>query len=127
MKKCGHCKLVKSFEAFCRDRSQPSGLANWCKNCLYAYRKKVWLNLKTQKGYIERQRTGQRKYAKKHPEKVQAHQFARKHKTKLKSKVCKNCNSTKNLHMHHPNYSKPLEVVTLCSDCHETLHHGVLV
>lgn len=35
---------------------------------------------------------------------------------------CTFCNSTKNLERHHPNYSKPLEVITLCKRCHRRIH-----
>jgi len=35
---------------------------------------------------------------------------------------CENCGSTENLERHHKDYSKPLEVVTLCRKCHAGLH-----
>ena len=38
---------------------------------------------------------------------------------------CENCGSTENLDRHHPNYDEPLEIVTLCRSCHETLHSKV--
>lgn len=40
---------------------------------------------------------------------------------KLKDK-CEFCESTDKLERHHPDYSKPLEFLTLCKDCHELLH-----
>jgi hypothetical protein len=33
-------------------------------------------------------------------------------------KQCEQCASTKKLERHHPDYSKPLEVKTLCRKCH---------
>lgn len=35
---------------------------------------------------------------------------------------CEECGSTENLQKHHPNYSKPMEVKTLCVTCHVRLH-----
>lgn len=40
---------------------------------------------------------------------------------KIKPEPCQQCGS-KLAQKHHPNYSKPLEVVWLCRDCHLTLH-----
>ena len=39
---------------------------------------------------------------------------------------CENCGSKENLERHHPDYSKPLEVMTLCRKCHATLHLGLM-
>jgi hypothetical protein len=36
---------------------------------------------------------------------------------------CSNCNKNKKLHAHHPDYSKPLDVVWLCPRCHGMAHH----
>jgi len=32
------------------------------------------------------------------------------------------CNTTKNLHAHHPNYSKPKQIMTLCATHHVIMH-----
>jgi hypothetical protein len=37
---------------------------------------------------------------------------------------CQMCGATKDLQKHHPDYSKPLEVVILCRSCHERLHRS---
>lgn len=64
------------------------------------------------------------RYKIKYPEKKIAHQEAR-HKAKMKSN-CEYCGETEGLHKHHEDYSKPLEVVTLCNDCHHKLHRGII-
>ena len=35
---------------------------------------------------------------------------------------CSVCGSINNIEAHHKDYSKALDVVWLCRDCHETLH-----
>lgn len=35
---------------------------------------------------------------------------------------CEVCGSTTQLQRHHPDYSKPLFILTLCQSCHERLH-----
>lgn len=45
-------------------------------------------------------------------------------KTTLENQSCQQCGSTSNLNRHHPDYSKPYEVIILCSKCHNRLHLG---
>jgi hypothetical protein len=44
---------------------------------------------------------------------------------KVKRENCKICGLTKS-QAHHPDYSKPLEVIWLCSQHHKDLHRGIL-
>jgi hypothetical protein len=39
-----------------------------------------------------------------------------------KKEYCEKCGSKEGLEKHHPNYSKPLEIVTLCKCCHMEEH-----
>jgi hypothetical protein len=39
-----------------------------------------------------------------------------------KPKKCSDCKEEKALQGHHPDYSKPLEVIWLCRKCHDSLH-----
>ncbi len=41
-----------------------------------------------------------------------------------KRNKCKQCGSTENLQMHHPDYTKPLLIKWLCKSCHMTLHRS---
>lgn len=41
---------------------------------------------------------------------------------KLKREPCLFCEATENIHGHHRDYSKPLDVVWLCAKCHRRLH-----
>jgi hypothetical protein len=52
-------------------------------------------------------------------EKHRAQEYARKVPI---SSNCFKCGSTTQLERHHPDYSKPLEIVTLCDSCHKREH-----
>jgi hypothetical protein len=40
----------------------------------------------------------------------------------IKPTICETCKTTACLDGHHPDYSKPLDVVWLCKPCHATIH-----
>lgn len=40
----------------------------------------------------------------------------------LVREACLFCASTQNIHGHHRDYSKPLDVIWLCAKCHHRLH-----
>ncbi len=39
--------------------------------------------------------------------------------------ICSSCKRKRRLLAHHNNYSKPLEVIWLCSSCHKKLHNSI--
>ena len=41
----------------------------------------------------------------------------------IKRDGCAKCGSTENLHIHHNDYDKPLDVTCLCATCHHIEHH----
>ena len=45
-------------------------------------------------------------------------------KNNIKKLLCSSCSASKNMEMHHQDYSKPLEVAFLCKSCHRMLHYG---
>lgn len=61
-------------------------------------------------------------YRKKYPEKQRARRILQYHLRKgyIKKNPCR-CGAT-DVQAHHPDYSKPLEVVWLCSGCHGLEH-----
>jgi hypothetical protein len=70
--------------------------------------------------------TANRRYAERNPEKAKAQKAAQYEVSvgKLphpKSLSCVDCNQQAE-HYHHPNYSKPLDVVALCIPCHRKRH-----
>ena len=64
-----------------------------------------------------------RAYVEKYPERNRAHglRYWAVKNGKLKPKPCKICGDL-NVHSHHPDYSKPLEVIWLCPKHHKRQH-----
>ncbi len=46
--------------------------------------------------------------------------------SELEPQPCEICGDTTNIHAHHPDYSKPLDVRWLCSAHHRQLHVGLV-
>lgn len=40
-------------------------------------------------------------------------------------RACDNCNSTTNIHGHHPDYRQPAQVIWLCAHCHSAEHERI--
>lgn len=61
---------------------------------------------------------------KRHPEKFKAWQAVSDsvRSGELTRGQCEKCGCAENIHAHHEDYSKPLEVVWLCSPCHHLTH-----
>ena len=116
-----------------------------CKDCYLEQRR--LRERRTQIRYYETHKQHllecQRKYNQEHKEARNKYQknymydYYRKHKTEQKVRLeawlhapigskCVICGSTEKLHRHHPNYEKPLEIVTLCNSCHMKVHSGRL-
>jgi len=76
------------------------------------------------KTYRETHKKQQRQYLrnwnKRNEKKKNAQQLAQNH-IPLQP-FCEKCGSDQNLERHHPDYSKPLEVQTLCRSCHILIH-----
>jgi hypothetical protein len=108
--RCSICKRTKPVSEFSRTRFHTRGYSYNCKLCAKTvYENREQLNA-SHKAWVQR-----------NPQKAKAVQMAKKVPRKG---ACERCGSTDRLHRHHPDYSKPLEVVTLCVPCHEGVHHG---
>lgn len=78
----------------------------------------------------ERVKASIKRHRQRHPEKVAARSklnFALFHGHISKPDHCADCGeltTSRNLHGHHHDYDKPLEVEWLCKDCHIRRHHA---
>jgi hypothetical protein len=145
---CNDCKVEKPIEGFFRKKSVPSGYASICKECDKA-RHRAWAKtprgrlkeLVREKAKIEknrehyraksrdrfRRRYSQWGHAKPDPLKQAARSaVARAVRTGdlARPKSCVDCKAIVGLHAHHEDYSKPLDVVWVCSVCHGRRHRS---
>ncbi len=127
MKTCFKCKKKKALIHFYRHKQMADGHLNKCKSCAKndvrerrfgPNREKI---LAYDRARGNRQAYGYlKKYRAKNPEKFLAHKKAQR----LPKKPCEVCGSTVNIHRHHHDYSKPLDVMFLCAAHHRQHHAG---
>ena len=98
------------------------GLKLRCKTCTNQhYREVRYPKRKTDERYKAAVRAGNKRYRQRHPEAVKAHNRAQRIPM---ASECQQCGASNTLlHRHHPDYSKPDQVITLCVTCHERVHH----
>lgn len=139
---CNRCKQNKA-EAFFRRDSQ--GYISWCIECSAKYkniyRKKCpnlstaqserWLNkIKNTEGeryeqYKRYHREHSLKYNKLYPKRYAVKKIvikALKDGKIIRSSQCQICKCSKNIHAHHCDYNKPLDIMWLCAKHHKKWH-----
>jgi hypothetical protein len=133
VKVCTNCKEKKKVTEFFKNKTTEDGYHYWCKECKSkANRKYNELNKKSirlnKKKYNESHREILRKSNKswknKNPHKIEAERkisYAIRI-GKIKKQNCTKCDSSKDLHAHHEDYTKPLEIIWLCRTCHFQRH-----
>lgn len=112
-KKCCMCQRILPAGSFYPQRDRVNGLSGRCRNCSAAKQQT--------KSYKEQHARSQRRWAARNPEKTKAHDIVHAQGVPLADR-CARCGSGNNLHRHHPDYTKPKEVITLCSACHRKTH-----
>jgi hypothetical protein len=129
---CGKkARSVSELEQFKKDLKGLYGRENICKKCKNEQTKDYYQDRKRHfREYQRKYRAGHKKgynkrnrlYRERHPEKIKAEILA--HRLVPLGSHCVLCGATKNLQRHHPDYSKPLEIVTLCQPCHFRVHQN---
>ena len=150
-KKCLKCGQEKDIVFFSKDRTRLSGLQSWCKICR-AESSKSWKQ-KNKKRHCELNRKweqknrekvnktkslwrknnkeiyneSRRRWKRKHPIAHIAHYMVNNeiYNGKLIKLPCEICGTTNNIHAHHPDYSKPLNIIWLCRKHHIELHSNI--
>lgn len=93
-------------------------------------RRREWV-----KKNLEANREHSRKFKREHPGYAKNYRLLNPQKDKAHhnasrdlpiSSVCSRCGSIENLERHHPNYSEPNVVETVCRMCHQEIHKRLL-
>jgi len=134
-KVCKRCLEIKSLSDFYKHSRMLDGHLNFCKECT---KKRV---TKHRNENVDRIREYDRlrsklphkkemiaevvkKYREKFPERYRANYMVTNavRDGRLKKEPCVICGTEENLHAHHRDYSRPLDVVWLCCVCHKAAH-----
>jgi hypothetical protein len=116
LKPCSRCRVFKSLTEFDHSRASRDNRHHRCKAC-DRRRDKQRLRDGTMQASISR-------WGERYPERIAAHkavQQAVKAGT-LERSPCASCGSTKAVHAHHEDYTRPLDVTWLCHPCHIEHH-----
>lgn len=126
-------KKRKVKEAKCRVCGKGAGEVKFYGSCKsrcatcenkqrYAERKKNWTDEEKRAQYERIY-----KWSRENKEKIAARKavlYAVKVGKLRKPSKCSKCGKVANLDGHHPDYSKKLEVIWLCRECHQKLHRN---
>lgn len=132
---CSRCDEYKDIELYRKDKSRKSGLDYWCIECRRKYdRERIntperiesygkYKN--SEKGKEQRRARDRKNYW------INRHKIAAKRiieemvkSGEINKMPCQVCGNKKSLG-HHPDYSKPKEVIWLCHQHHWDAHRGV--
>lgn len=142
-KECATCKRTYLPDGFYKNGN--GSLAKHCKECTKAkVRAHRAANLERireydrQRGLLPHRKEAVKKrahrYAGKYPPLKVTHPEARAAHVlvgnavrggRLTPQPCERCGTTENLHAHHEDYSKPLDVTWLCQPCHGERHREI--
>ena len=135
MKPCSVCKIVKPATDFQVRRASHDGRTAACRECLRTRDSKrcvfereqrsAWYHEYSNgkgKSKADAARQGwDKRNAVKKAAAVAVNNAVRDGRL-VKPMMCSRCPATERIHGHHPDYSKPLEVVWLCPLCHKAEH-----
>ena len=133
MKYCNTCETRKKEDKFNKRKASKDGLAARCKTCQKVYDKarakdpareearRVYAQ--TEEGKLTTNKA-KAEYRKRNPVKTKAHNVISRlvRSGNLEREDCEKCGSSKDIHAHHDDYKKPLNVRWLCPKCHTAWH-----
>jgi len=126
--------ICKSCNSNLDDSDFYAGVKSRCKTCHKSAMKVLrLLDPKVQERDRNRAKTSERKkraravtikWRQDHPEAYRAHNAVNNaiRDGKLQKQPCWICSTDKNVHAHHSDYSRPLDVKWLCAKCHHRIH-----
>lgn len=129
-KQCFKCKKTKALSEFYKHKQMKDGHLNKCKECTKSdTTRNRWENIDHYREYDRKRGNRQTKayrdeYKRKYPNKYKAHNIVSNaiRDGKLFPLSCEVCGNTHDLHAHHDDYLKPLNVRWLCARHHSQWH-----
>jgi hypothetical protein len=126
-KRCFKCGEVKPLDAFYRHPMMADGHLNKCAECYYRAYDRARAK---QPKRVEQRKEYARANPRPHPEPDPVKRAARvalsnalRDGRATKPPECQICSaSDETLHGHHEDYTKPLEVIWVCTACHAFIH-----
>jgi uncharacterized CHY-type Zn-finger protein len=133
VKTCFKCGEKKELHRFYKHPQMADGRLNKCKTCTRMDSTARRRNPRFRENVLAYDRArGNRQTPEYRTEFYRANQAARKASSAVNNAVrdgriekpdrCSHCHEIKKVVGHHPDYSKPLDVVWLCYACHNQLH-----
>lgn len=136
MKSCIKCGLQKSLSEYYSHPQMGDGHLGICKSCHKAVMTQRRQNKLDEIRDYDRRRFHENpkrraatlacavRWNKRNPDGYRAHYLVSNaiRDRRLFRKPCIKCGATKGIHAHHEDYSKPLDVIWLCTPCHSQHH-----
>ena len=130
---CTRCKLTKPLVDFYNKPGGSEGKSSFCRDCYKEYYMEDYYRNRAGRLKQDRERYRKNKskriksiraYNAKFPEKTKARDMLRNAvaTNKIIKEPCEICKTSENVHGHHEDYSKPLEVIWLCYTHHAEVH-----
>lgn len=149
-RECTICKLVKPLEEFNKSKKGKYGHDAQCKKCRYTKTGRAhflrnkekcyenaakWnknnreiINKRARDRYVE-DKSPIIERDRRHKDKIKAQHLVQCHVRRgkiIKPEICSICNcEPKRIEAHHADYSKPLEIIWVCSQCHHNIHKNL--
>lgn len=133
VKTCRECGTEKPLADFHRSKQARDGYLARCRECVNA-KKREWAKNNREK--INEWKRRWRRSSRSGAESASRWYYANKHKALAQRRLhralargalvrpsaCDRCHRRGDVHGHHPDYDKPLEVDWLCPKCHRAVH-----
>ena len=114
---CPKCKQEKELSKFPKDKNRNNGIGSYCKQC-----KNEWKQANSSRLYLNVKETRKQNAEYQRKEKVWTTTNNAVRAGKLtRPYTCSICLKEKDIEAHHEDYSKPLEIIWCCKDCHVEL------
>lgn len=134
-KYCPSCKEEKSIDDFYNSFTRYDGKTAYCKTCFLEKNKK-YLGRDYFRNYSKNRYKNDKRFRDKYLERARVSRILNKEKHTAHSLLneavrkgivkketnCETCGSSEFINGHHEDYTKPLEVMWLCSSCHKKRH-----